>query len=173
MREEGGGGDGGRGWAWARPHLPARLNPPPSPPRPRRLSPLYLRLVESDPEVSVTTLRPGDTLLIMASDGLWDVRGRLWMAGVGAECGGVPGRQPNQPFSPWHPYTILKQPQPILVQVIDDQLACDIAGTAVANTAGPAAAAAEAAARALVDAALARQTMDNVTAVCGILSWGG
>ena len=32
-----------------------------------------LPLVSSDPDVSVTLLRPGDTMLILASDGVWDV----------------------------------------------------------------------------------------------------
>jgi hypothetical protein len=32
-----------------------------------------LPLVSCDPDVSVTLLRPGDTLLILASDGVWDV----------------------------------------------------------------------------------------------------
>ena len=32
-----------------------------------------LPLVSSDPDVSVTLLQPGDTMLILASDGVWDV----------------------------------------------------------------------------------------------------
>ena len=175
-----------------------------------------LPLVSSDPDVSVTLLRPGDTMLILASDGVWDVLSDQDAAEVavaaaleavaaaaaaagegeqGAEEEGGEGKD-SKAAAPGKAPSDLKDE--------GGSSDADAANATGAKKAGPGKEEEEeeekehtsddddedpsslglnvplrsgfcpiatAAAEAVIAAALARGTMDNVTALCAVLPW--
>jgi serine/threonine protein phosphatase PrpC len=108
--------------------------------------------VTADPTVGRTLLKASDDVLILASDGLWDVLSDQQACDITGE---VVGR-------------VVREQEEVDVAAGDDD------DDEEEDGGGPACVlerAAHAAARALVAAALARRSMDNITALCAVMPW--
>lgn len=115
--------------------------------------------VTADPTVGRVRLGPDDDVLILASDGLWDVLSDQQACDIAGET---------------IERVVAERRSGVVAEAEADGLGLGLDEVDDDEGAGPRCvleAAASAAARALVAAALARRSMDNITALCAVMPW--